>query len=65
MGSQAPVMPDAWMHPPTLLRLWSSSSERGQFLALGSRSYGSPREGVPPLQTYAWMPGMARASLVL
>lgn len=65
MGSQAPVMPDAWMRTPTLPRLWSSSSERGQFLAQGSRSYGSsPRAGAPPLQTYAWMQGMAGLSPV-
>lgn len=63
MESQAPVMPDAWMHPLPCPVFGVPPQRGGQFLAQGSRSCGSPRAGAPPLQTYAWMPGMSGASL--
>lgn len=34
--------------PPTLPHLWRSSSERGQFLAQGSRSMAAPGQGPHP-----------------
>lgn len=36
--------------PPTLPHLWRSSSERGQFLAQGSRSLAAPEQGLHPFR---------------